>query len=533
MPRAGRSGGEPVVDDPTAADPLATTTGWGRWAWPIGALVVGAVVAGVVLRFVTRSPLWLDEALSVNIARLPLGEIGGALRHDGHPPLYYVLLHGWMTLFGEGDVAVRAFSGVWALALLPLVWVAGRRMGGTRVATYAVAVVALLPFAVRYGTEARMYAMVSVLALVGWLLVYDALRQPRPLRLVGVAAVTGMLLWSHYWAFYLLATAGVWLLLRLWRERRAGLATDARATLAVIAAMVVGGLTFLPWLGNFLYQGRHTGTPWARPVRPTEMVTFLAADLGGGPLSESVLLGWFLMMLLLLGLFGRTVARTRVEIDIRTQPDARSLPVLMGGTLAVACVAGYLTKSTFATRYASMVLPFIALAVALGIDRFRSRPVVAAILAVVIGLGAVGSVRNVVTDRSDAERSAAAIEAAGQPGDLVVYCPDQLGPSTNRVLAEGFDERVYPSMASPELVDWVDYDDRLDAASPSAFAEQVDRDAGDRRVFLVTSSSYTTHTDQCPAIQDALAGLRPAEVLSEPSDAYEPSSVIVFGSPGG
>ena len=51
---------------------------------------------GVITRFAPRSDLWLDEALSVNISKLPLGDIGEALRHDGHPPLYYYLLHGWM-----------------------------------------------------------------------------------------------------------------------------------------------------------------------------------------------------------------------------------------------------------------------------------------------------------------------------------------------------------------------------------------------------------------------------------------------------
>src|SRR5690606_36341602 len=84
--------------------------GWGPWRVPVLALIGLALVAGVVLRFIASSPLWLDEALSVNIARLPLGEIPEALRHDGHPPLYYVLLHGWMELFGEGNRAVRAFS---------------------------------------------------------------------------------------------------------------------------------------------------------------------------------------------------------------------------------------------------------------------------------------------------------------------------------------------------------------------------------------------------------------------------------------
>ena len=75
--------------------------------------------------------------------RLPIADIPAALRHDGHPPLYYVLLHLWMRLFGQGDVAVRALSGVWSLLLFPLVWVAGRRFGGTRVAWFAVALLGL------------------------------------------------------------------------------------------------------------------------------------------------------------------------------------------------------------------------------------------------------------------------------------------------------------------------------------------------------------------------------------------------------
>src|SRR4051812_23912588 len=67
-----------------------TTDGWGPWRIPFALLVGGALVCGLVLRFVARSPLWLDEALSVNTPRLPISQTPGALRHDGHPPLYYV-----------------------------------------------------------------------------------------------------------------------------------------------------------------------------------------------------------------------------------------------------------------------------------------------------------------------------------------------------------------------------------------------------------------------------------------------------------
>ena len=78
----------------------------------VAAVAVGVVLAaGILLRFWTRSGLWLDEALTVDIARLPLHQIPTALKHDGAPPLYYYLLHFWMLAFGQSNVAVRALSG--------------------------------------------------------------------------------------------------------------------------------------------------------------------------------------------------------------------------------------------------------------------------------------------------------------------------------------------------------------------------------------------------------------------------------------
>src|SRR6516165_7601840 len=156
--------------------------------WP--ALLVGAaVLAGVALRFYTRSDLWLDEALSVNIARLPLSQLHTALRHDGAPPLYYALLHLWIRAFGTGDVATRSLSGVLSVATLPLAWFAGQRLGGRKLAVFALLVVATSPYAIRYGTEARMYALIMLLVFAGYLAVLRALEHPSLGRLAVVAVV--------------------------------------------------------------------------------------------------------------------------------------------------------------------------------------------------------------------------------------------------------------------------------------------------------------------------------------------------------
>lgn len=514
-----------AVADP---DPLDTDEGWGRWRWPVRLLVVGALVSGVVLRFVTRSPLWLDEALSVNIATLPLGDIPAALKVDGHPPLYYFLLHGWMDLFGTGPVAVRSFSGLWALGLFPLMWVGARRLGGNRVATYAVALLALSPFAIRYGTETRMYSMVSVLTLGLWLLVADALDKPTRARLAGIALITAALLWSHYWAMWFLAAGGVGLVVHAIRSRRADRPDDLGASVRVIAAVAAGGVLFLPWLPTLLYQGSHTGTPWARPLRPTEMVTGTIADFGGGALAEAVLLGWLIALVVGLGVFGKVEGRYEVTLDLRTRPRARPFAIVIVGTLVIACVVGYATGATYATRYASVFFPFVVLLAALGLDRLRSRPIAVGALAVLLLLGGIGGVRNVVTDRTDARRSVEAIEQEGEPGDLVVYCPDQLGPSTSRLLDAGFDQVTYPRFEEPQRVDWVDYKERLADASPERFGAEVLRRAEGHKIFLVYSTTYSTHKETCPEVFNAIGAERLPEQLTQLGGDGEPATVVMF-----
>ena len=46
--------------------------------------------------------------------------------------------------------------------------------------------------------------------------------------------------------------------------------------------------------------------------------------------------------------------------------------------------------------------------------------------------GLVSSAQNVTTQRTQANAVAAAINAQAKPGDVIAFCPDQLGPSVYR-----------------------------------------------------------------------------------------------------
>jgi mannosyltransferase len=519
--RAGASGTDRT---PSTAPP----TTWQRRWLPV--LALGAALIGTVTRFVTTSALWLDEALSVNIAALPLADIPEALRHDGHPPLYYFLLHTWMEVVGDGDVAVRALSGVLAVVALPVAWLVGRRAGGPALGWLTLLVLALLPFASRYGTEARMYSLVILLVLLGWLAIRSALDDPRLLTLAGVGLCSGLLLLTHYWALYLVAATGALLAVTAWRAT----GEARRAALRTLVAVAAGGLLFLPWLPSFLDQARHTGTPWASAERPTKVLALTFSDLGGVDNAERILFAMVLGFLVVLGLCGRAEDDTTIALDLRTRPDARAEVLVAGGTLALAVLAGYASSSGFAPRYLAVIVPLLVLAAAWGLSRFTGKWAGLGAIAVLVLVSGLGIVDEVDHQRTQMDDIAAAIDERGEDGDVVVYCPDQLGPAGSRALEGQYDQVTYPDFGDPERVDWVDYADRNAAADPEAFVAELLQRAEGHTIWLAWSPEYVTLEGQCPQVRALLGRARPDNgpvVTADSDEFFENANLHRFASP--
>jgi hypothetical protein len=281
---------------------------------------------------------------------------------------------------------------------------------------------------------------------------------------------------------------------------------------------------------TFLYQAKHTGTPWGSPVLPGLPVAYTLRDFAGGAsgvvdLQEGWLLFLVLFPLLLLGVFGRAGDDRHIELDIRAQPEIRPIALIAGIGLVVALTLNYLGGGAFQSRYSAIVFPFFVILVARGLTTLRDPRVLGVVASVVVVLGFAGGVRNVATQRTQAGQVAAVLRHEAHPGDVVVYCPDQVGPAIARLTQPGLDQVVYPSFRPPEFVDWVDYKKHLAQANLDDFARRTLARAGSHPIWYVSAPGYTTHKGTCEALGDALAASRTREPRTF-------SNASIFEKPG-
>ncbi|HMA46793.1 MAG TPA: glycosyltransferase family 39 protein [Frankiaceae bacterium] len=488
-------------------------------AYQVGlALVLGAAV---VLRFGATSALWLDEAQSVAIAKLPLTGSGptlvGALRQDGSPPLYYLLLHGWIGWFGTGGTAVRTLSALLNLVCLPPLYLLARRVVGRPAAWVTVVLFLTSPFALYFSTETRMYSLLVLLTALGGLALERTLRMPSVGSVGAFALCCGLLALTHYWCLYLLMAVGVWLAVASVRGSR------QRSARRALAGLALGALVFAPWLPVFVLQLRHTGTPWGEPASFAAVV-HAYGEWAGGPTTPGRALLILITALVAFGVAGRPLAARQIVLDLRGHEPGRSLFLLATGTLALAVAVGQLVGNAWADRYtATAFVPFL-LVVALGTRALAGRRTFRGVVAVVTVLGLVSGFGEVRVDRTQAREVAHALQRTARPGDVLLVCPDQLGPGLVREVPSWLRVRAVPTYGPADRVDWVDYERRNAGADGAAVADRALAEAGSgHTVFLAASGSYRTYETLCVQVRSRLQERRPgADQLVAPRDkVYE------------
>ena len=206
-----------------------------------GVVLLSSVTLVILVTLLAvRLPLFLDEAVSLNEARQPgwRNVVRVIQAWDrGKPPLYFLILHFWLTLFPATEVSLRTPSIIFAGLSIPVLFVIGKDIVGRKAAALACALLAINPQFVLVSSWARMYSLFFLLTLSSSLCLVRAIRSRTrgpadAWYLVSVAA----LLYVHN--FSLLVICMHWTYVLLFHRGR---------FLRVVWLTVMAGTLYLPW----------------------------------------------------------------------------------------------------------------------------------------------------------------------------------------------------------------------------------------------------------------------------------------------
>ena len=159
--------------------------------------------------------------MAIHSARLDISGLFHSLAHtEGNPPLYFLLLDGWIRLFGGSEAAIRSLSALFGTAAIVLAYVIGRRLATPRVGLVAAALVAFNPLLVWFSQEARPYSLLVLLSGLSFLLFAMALERASGLILGGWAVASGLAFATHYFAGLVILPELLWLVYRVRPRRR-------------------------------------------------------------------------------------------------------------------------------------------------------------------------------------------------------------------------------------------------------------------------------------------------------------------------
>lgn len=447
-----------------------------------GALVGLVAVSTAVFVEAIGTHYWIDEALSVGLARHDLVEIPSLLLRDGSPPLWYLLLHGWMLLFGTSAVATHALSLVFAVLTVPVAWYVARRLFGDRAAWLTASVAAVNPFVTHFASETRMYSLVVLLGLVvaGTFVAAFVDDEPGAARWFGVSLVA--LLYTHNWGIYTAIACVVALapVVVAARHRRS-LLRRAALTFALVA------VAYLPWVPALLSQVQNTGAPWSFTPSLRDVVRELAAIF-----RDERILGVIVL-----------AAGAGLAPLVRSRQSRDTLAVAALGTIAAVPVGiGWVVahvEPSWATRYLAVVVGPLLLVVGVGLARARIVGVAAIVLMALLVLQPVTRLngRHLPVDaKSNARDVAERVAPRLRAGDLVVVAQPEAVPLFRAELGPGLAyANPMGEVADPTVMDWRDAEARLRTASAADLAPLLDALPEGGRVLVVVPARDRAETD--------------------------------------
>jgi 4-amino-4-deoxy-L-arabinose transferase-like glycosyltransferase len=394
------------------------------------------ICLGLFLRFydLGRESIWLDEGISIYRAHFPVIEIIKQLLWDNHPPLYFSLLHFWVFVFGDSEIAVRSLSALFSFFALFAMYRIGSLVFDRHTGMLSTFLLAISVFHLRYAQEARSYSLMAFLTLLSMYYFFRLLERENLKASMMYIASSLLLLFTHHHGIFVLLAQNVFYFTTACSSKDKSSLNLKKWFIIQSTILFLYMPWILPWISILVVRilNHQSGTEWI-PV-PTYNTLVNTLSVYSGVRSSE----WLYILLAITGfIYGRKSRNTQIPEQSPPYP-AKHIPVCRNSIaartyflllwLAISIMAPFvislLFKPVYHVRYTiSASLAFYIL-VAKGIGIINNRLIRYLVIIIIIALASLsigGYYTNV--NKKPWREAIRHIDLKAGEGDLILYVP--------------------------------------------------------------------------------------------------------------
>jgi hypothetical protein len=335
--------------------------------------------------------------------------------HESHPPLFYVLMRGWLGIFGDSEPVALALPILFGTLLIPVAYhVCGQVFAGHSGAI-VVLLIAASPQLAEYSAFARPYSLLPLLGLLSVYLTWRGLLGAGMGAWAAQAIVNLAMLMTHNWAWMLFGAEGVvfGICLLSGRLTRAIARRWFLAQLAVVAG-------YAPWMPILLDQVKGAGYG-PSSVNLPEAASLFIVNTTSLPLPFAFALGVALAVALIRALRNRTAHHEPATFCTALGVGLLLFLGIPSIAYTAAVILSYRSDLYHRIPCLLMLTPCVMGAIAFGISSLSSWPrLIGGLLASIYLLQSLFTLTLLKTNTPELAR---ALEARARPSDIVVVTP--------------------------------------------------------------------------------------------------------------
>jgi mannosyltransferase len=155
--------------------------------------------------FIGRRDISMDEPFTLFYSQADFHKLFGMLQTENNPPLFFVLQHFWIAVFGLSPLAVRFPSLLFSSLTAPVIYQTGKRYFSASVGFVSGLLFTFSEYHLNFSHEARVYALFALLSASSFYL-FLRLNESKETKFAWLLSLVNLLLiYSHFFGFIVLA----------------------------------------------------------------------------------------------------------------------------------------------------------------------------------------------------------------------------------------------------------------------------------------------------------------------------------------